>query len=85
MSEPETSPFGVLSACRSATFRRTILMCNAGGATAMTYPIAIREGPITRYKTAFFSAEWLARILFAGRGYLERGGERAPSEVDTTA
>lgn len=65
--------YSVSPACLSATSQRTKSGCNANACAAITYPIAIREASRTRCKTAYFDAGWLARILFAGRGYLERG------------
>ncbi len=63
----------VSPARRGAISQRTEFGCNTSATGTITFPIAIREVSITRCKTVLFDAEWLARILFAGRGYLERG------------
>ncbi len=69
---PHTS-YSVSPARRSAILQRTKNGCNTNASGTITYPIAIREVLRTRCKSPLFDAEWLARILFAGRGYLERG------------
>ncbi len=69
---PHTS-FSVSPARRGAILQRTKNGCNTNASGTITHPIAIREVSRTRCKSALFDAEWLARILFAGRGYLERG------------
>jgi hypothetical protein len=69
---PHTSR-SVSPARRGAILQRTRIGCNTNATGTITYPIAVREVSRTRCKSALFDAEWLARILFAGRGYLERG------------
>lgn len=69
---PPTS-YSVSPARRGAISQRTEFGCNTNATGTITFPIAIREVSRTRCKTVLFDAEWLARILFAGRGYLERG------------
>lgn len=69
---PHTS-YSVSSARRGAILQRTTIGCNTYATGTNTYPIAFREASRTRCKSSLFDAEWLARILFAGRGYLERG------------
>ncbi len=63
----------VSPARHGAISQRTEFGCNTNATGTITFPIAIREVSRTRCKTVLFDAEWLARILFAGRGYLERG------------
>ncbi len=63
----------VSPARHGAISQRTEFGCNTNAKGTITLPIAIREVSRTRCKTVLFDAEWLARILFAGRGYLERG------------
>lgn len=65
--------YSVSPARRGAILQRTENRCNTNATGTITYPIAIREASRTRCKSPLFDAEWLARILFAGRGYLERG------------
>lgn len=69
---PLTS-YRVSPARRGAILRQTGIGCNTNATGTITYPIAIRLASRTRCKSPLFDAEWLARILFAGRGYLERG------------
>ncbi len=63
----------VSPARRGVTLQRTIIGCITDSTDIDAYPIAVREVMRTRCTRPLLDAEWLARIAFAGRGYLERG------------